>query len=86
MKINQIKKQVDHLIMDSCSLLKTRMKELDIYPTNTTGDVLTAAKVIVLRHKDLQSKVAKIKSEVSYTNSRTCPLKVFNYFNFLFVF
>lgn len=67
MKISQIKKQVDHLIVDSCSLLKTRMKELDIYPTNTTGDVLTAAKVIVLRHKDLQAKVAKVKNEVSFT-------------------
>lgn len=67
MKINQIKKQVDHLVKDSCGLLKTRMKELDIYPTNTTGDVLTAAKVIVLRHKDLQTKVAKIKNEVSLT-------------------
>ncbi|VVC26314.1 Hypothetical protein CINCED_3A017653 [Cinara cedri] len=65
MKINQIKKQVDHLIKDSCSLLKTRMKELDIYPTNTTGDVLTAAKVIVLRHKDLQTKVAKAKNETN---------------------
>jgi len=65
LKINQIKKQVDHLIKDSCSLLKTRMKELDIYPTNTTGDVLTAAKVIVLRHKDLQIKVAKMKNEVN---------------------
>ncbi|XP_026808379.1 histone-lysine N-methyltransferase, H3 lysine-79 specific [Rhopalosiphum maidis] len=65
MKINQIKKQIDHLIKDSCSLLKTRMKELDIYPTNTTGDVLTAAKVIVLRHKDLQTKVAKIKNETN---------------------
>jgi len=65
MKINQITKQVDHLIKDSCSLLKTRMKELDIYSTNTTGDVLTAAKVIVLRHKDLQTKVAKVKNEVS---------------------
>lgn len=64
MKINQIEKQVDHLIKDSCSLLKTRMKELNIYPTNTTGDVLTAAKVIVLRHKDLQTKVAKVKNEV----------------------
>lgn len=40
------------------------MKELNIYPTNTTGDVLTAAKVIVLRHKDLQTKVAKMKNEV----------------------
>ncbi|XP_050519843.1 histone-lysine N-methyltransferase, H3 lysine-79 specific isoform X2 [Daktulosphaira vitifoliae] len=65
MKINQIKKQVDHLIKDSCSLLKTRMKELDIVPTNTTGDVLTAAKVIVLRHKDLQTKVAKVKNETN---------------------
>ncbi|XP_025414303.1 histone-lysine N-methyltransferase, H3 lysine-79 specific isoform X1 [Sipha flava] len=65
MKINQIKKQVDHLITDSCCLLKTRMKELDIYPTNTTGDVLTAAKVIVLRHKDLQAKVAKVKNETN---------------------
>lgn len=65
MKINQIKKQIDHLIKDSCSLLKTRMKELDIYPTNTTGDVLTAAKVIVLRHKDLQTKVAKVKNETN---------------------
>ncbi|KAE9541059.1 hypothetical protein AGLY_004304 [Aphis glycines] len=65
MKINQIKKQIDHLIKDSCSLLKIRMKELDIYPTNTTGDVLTAAKVIVLRHKDLQTKVAKMKGETN---------------------
>lgn len=65
MKINQIQKQVDHLITDSCCLLKTRMKELNICPTNTTGDVLTAAKVIVLRHKDLQAKVAKVKNEVS---------------------
>ncbi|XP_050423651.1 histone-lysine N-methyltransferase, H3 lysine-79 specific isoform X2 [Adelges cooleyi] len=74
MKIHQIKKQVDHLIKDSCSLLKTRMKELDIYPTNTAEDVLTAAKVIVLRHKELQTKVAKTKNETNVLENQCWDL------------
>lgn len=60
----QLEKQIKVLIDDSVALLKTRMTELGINATSPT-DLLSKAKEIVLRHKDLQAKVTKLQAQVS---------------------
>lgn len=61
----QLDKQIKVLINDSVALLKARMSELGIN-ANTTVDLLTKAKEIVGRHKELQVKVSKLQSQVNY--------------------
>lgn len=60
----QLDKQIKVLIDDSVALLKTRMVELGINASCST-DLLSKAKEIVIRHKELQGKVAKLQSQVS---------------------
>lgn len=59
----QLEKQVKVLIDDSVVLLKARMGELDIHATNTV-DLLSKAKEIVGRHKELQAQVSKLQAQV----------------------
>lgn len=61
----QLDKQIKVLIDDSVALLKTRMAELGISAT-CPSDLLSRAKEIVLRHKQLQAKVAKLQTQVTY--------------------
>lgn len=60
----QLEKQIKVLIDDSVALLKARMTELGINATSP-GDLLTKAKEIVLRHKQLQNKASKLQAQVS---------------------
>ncbi|RZF43908.1 hypothetical protein LSTR_LSTR007244 [Laodelphax striatellus] len=60
----QLEKQIKVLIDDSVALLRTRMNELGINATTPT-DLLTKAKEIVLRHKELQAKVSKLQVQVT---------------------
>ncbi|KAG8292493.1 hypothetical protein J6590_037623 [Homalodisca vitripennis] len=59
----QLDKQIKVLIDDSVALLKTRMAELGINASCPT-DLLSKAKEIVLRHKELQARVAKLQLQV----------------------
>lgn len=59
----QLEKQINVLIDDSVVLLKARMTELDIN-ANSPVDLLAKAKEIVMRHKDLQAKAARLQSQV----------------------
>lgn len=59
----QLEKQIKVLIDDSVALLKTRMTELGINASCPT-DLLSKAKEIVLRHKELQAKVTKLQAQV----------------------
>lgn len=63
----QLEKQIKVLIDDSVVLLKARMTELDINATSPV-DLLAKAKEIVMRHKDLQSKAARLQTQVNYFN------------------
>lgn len=70
----QLEKQINVLIDDSVVLLKARMTELDIN-ANSPVDLLAKAKEIVMRHKDLQAKAARLQSQVwpfSYPKILVC--------------
>ncbi|XP_011860391.1 PREDICTED: histone-lysine N-methyltransferase, H3 lysine-79 specific isoform X2 [Vollenhovia emeryi] len=60
----QLEKQIKVLIDDSVALLKARMTELGINATSP-GDLLSKAKEIVLRHKQLQAKASKLQAQVA---------------------
>ncbi|KAI5752260.1 hypothetical protein M8J77_015303 [Diaphorina citri] len=62
-RIEQLDKQIAHLIQDSVELLKTRMAELDIH-ANTPSELLAKANDIVVRHRELQAKTVKYQKEV----------------------
>jgi H3 lysine-79-specific histone-lysine N-methyltransferase len=59
----QLEKQIKVLIDDSVALLKTRMSELGIN-ANSPTDLLSKAKEIVMRHKDLQAEATKLQAQV----------------------
>ena len=61
----QLEKQIKILIDDSVVLLKARMTELDINATSPV-DLLAKAKEIVMRHKDLQAKAARLQTQVRF--------------------
>ncbi|GAB0100031.1 Histone-lysine N-methyltransferase, H3 lysine-79 specific [Sergentomyia squamirostris] len=63
-RANQLEKQIRVLIDDSVALLKARMKELGI-STSSQNDLLSKAKEIVGRHKELQATATKHQNEVS---------------------
>ncbi|XP_017461105.1 PREDICTED: histone-lysine N-methyltransferase, H3 lysine-79 specific-like, partial [Rhagoletis zephyria] len=60
----QLDKQIKVLIDDSVMLLKARMNELGINVTSP-NDLITKAKEIVGRHKELQGIAKKIQSQVT---------------------
>uniref|UniRef100_A0A2R5L708 Histone-lysine N-methyltransferase, H3 lysine-79 specific n=1 Tax=Ornithodoros turicata TaxID=34597 RepID=A0A2R5L708_9ACAR len=64
MKAAQLEKQIKLLIDDSVVLLKARLSELDVQEA-TPSDLLTKAKEIVLRHRELQAKAATLEREVN---------------------
>lgn len=63
-RVNQLEKQIRVLIDDSVALLKARMKELGIN-TTSQNDLLSKAKEIVGRHKELQGMAAKLQTQVT---------------------
>lgn len=63
-RVNQLEKQIRVLIDDSVALLKARMKELGIN-TTSQNDLLSKAKEIVGRHKELQGMAAKLQTQVN---------------------
>lgn len=60
----QLEKQIKVLIDDSVALLKMRMAELGIN-ANTPNDLLSKAKEIVMRHKELQAKATQLQQQVN---------------------
>ncbi|CAD6995751.1 unnamed protein product [Ceratitis capitata] len=68
-RASQLDKQIKVLIDDSVMLLKARMNELGINVTSP-NDLITKAKEIVGRHKELQGIAKKIQSQVT-----TCELE-----------
>lgn len=69
----QLEKQIKVLIDDSVALLKARMSELGINATSP-GDLLTKAKEIVMRHKQLQAQVSKLGTQVTNLESDQASL------------
>uniref|UniRef100_T1JLG7 Histone-lysine N-methyltransferase, H3 lysine-79 specific n=1 Tax=Strigamia maritima TaxID=126957 RepID=T1JLG7_STRMM len=63
-RVAQLEKQIKTLVDDSVELLKVRMTELGIHAT-TPADLLTKAKEIVLRHKELQAKATSLENQVT---------------------
>jgi len=63
-RASQLEKQIQVLITDSVSLLKTRMNEIGIV-ANNPSDLLSSAKDIVQSHKELQNKLSSIQRDVS---------------------
>lgn len=63
-RANQLEKQIRVLIDDSVALLKARMKELGI-STSSQNDLLSKAKEIVGRHKELQATATRLQNQVS---------------------
>lgn len=61
----QLEKQIKVLIEDSVTLLKTRMGELGIIASSPT-DLLSKAKEIVMKHKDLQARASRLQAEVHF--------------------
>lgn len=57
-------KQINLLIEDSVGLLKTRMTELGINSGYYTKDLLSKAKEIIFRHRELQAKALRLQSKV----------------------
>uniref|UniRef100_A0A1L8DWJ1 Histone-lysine N-methyltransferase, H3 lysine-79 specific n=1 Tax=Nyssomyia neivai TaxID=330878 RepID=A0A1L8DWJ1_9DIPT len=62
-RANQLEKQIRVLIDDSVALLKARMKELGIN-TSSQNDLLSKAKEIVGRHKELQATATRLQNQV----------------------
>ncbi|XP_059607611.1 histone-lysine N-methyltransferase, H3 lysine-79 specific [Phlebotomus argentipes] len=63
-RANQLEKQIRVLIDDSVALLKARMKELGI-SSSSQNDLLSKAKEIVGRHKELQATATRLQNQVS---------------------
>lgn len=59
----QLEKQIKVLIDDSVALLKARMNELGIN-ASCPSDLLSKAKEIVMRHKELQAQATKLQHTV----------------------
>ncbi|XP_073994483.1 DOT1 like histone lysine methyltransferase grappa isoform X2 [Rhodnius prolixus] len=60
----QLEKQIKVLIDDSVALLKARMNELGIN-ASCPSDLLSKAKEIVMRHKELQAQATKLQHTVA---------------------
>ncbi|GAB6026552.1 hypothetical protein CHUAL_012970 [Chamberlinius hualienensis] len=76
-RVSQLEKQVKVLVDDSVNLLKARMTELGI-PALSPADLLTKAKEIVLRHKQLQTQANTLQSQVSSLEAEHAQLSTIN--------
>lgn len=62
------------LIDESVALLRSRMAELGI-EAETPGDLLSKAKEIVLRHKELETKSCSLQQQVFDLEQQEAQLK-----------
>lgn len=72
-KAAHLERQIKHLIDDSVVLLKARMSELGVH-SHTPADLITKAKEIVVRHKELQARAATLEREVIHLEEQQAEL------------